>query len=34
MQDIVSKSLGKAKLGQETVKQALDEAAGKVDALL
>ena len=34
MQDIVSKSLDKAKLGQETVKQALDEAAAKVDALL
>ena len=34
MQDIVSKSLAKAKLGQESVKQALDEAAGKVDALL
>jgi multiple sugar transport system substrate-binding protein len=34
MQDIVSKSLEKAKLGQESVKQALDEAAQKVDALL
>ena len=34
MQDIVSKSLEKAKLGQETVKQALDEAASKLDALL
>lgn len=34
MQDIVSKSLAKAKLGQESVKQALDEAAVKVDALL
>jgi multiple sugar transport system substrate-binding protein len=34
MTDIVSKSLAKAKLGQETVKQALDEAAGKVNALL
>jgi len=34
MQDVVSKSLEKAKLGQESVKQALDEAAQKVDALL
>ena len=34
MQDIVSKSLEKAKLGQESVTQALDEAAQKVDALL
>jgi hypothetical protein len=34
LQDIVSKSLEKAKLGQESVKQALDEAAQKVDALL
>ena len=34
LQDIVSKSLAKAKLGQEPVKQALDEAAAKVDALL
>ena len=34
LQDIVSKSLNKAKLGQETVKQALDEAASKVNALL
>jgi multiple sugar transport system substrate-binding protein len=34
MQDVVSKSLEKAKLGQESVKQALDEAARLVDALL
>ena len=34
MQDIVSKALTKAKLGQEPVKQALDEAANQVDALL
>jgi multiple sugar transport system substrate-binding protein len=34
MQDVVSKSLEKAKLGQESVKQALDEAAQLVDALL
>jgi multiple sugar transport system substrate-binding protein len=34
LQDIVSKSLEKAKLGQESVKQALDEAAHMVDALL
>jgi multiple sugar transport system substrate-binding protein len=34
LQDVVSKSLEKAKLGQESVKQALDEAAQKVDALL
>jgi multiple sugar transport system substrate-binding protein len=34
LQDIVSKSLEKAKLGQQSVKQALDEAAQKVDALL
>jgi len=34
LQDVVSKSLEKAKLGQMSVKQALDEAAQKVDALL
>lgn len=34
MQDIVSKSLDKAKLGQESVKQALDEAVSQVNALL
>jgi len=34
MQDVVSKSLEKAKLGTESVKQALDEAARLVDALL
>lgn len=34
MQDIVTKALTKAKLGQEPVKQALDEAATQVDALL
>ena len=34
LQDIISKSLAKAKLGQASVKAALDEAAGKVDALL
>jgi multiple sugar transport system substrate-binding protein len=34
MQDIVSKALDKAKLGQESVKQALDDAANQVNALL
>ncbi len=34
MTDIVSKALEKAKLGQATVKAALDEAAAQVDALL
>lgn len=34
MTDIVSKALEKAKLGQATVKAALDEAATQVDALL
>jgi multiple sugar transport system substrate-binding protein len=34
MQDIVSKALDKAKLGQETIKQALDDAASQVNALL
>jgi multiple sugar transport system substrate-binding protein len=34
MQDIVTKSLEKAKLGQEAPKQALDEAAAGIQKLI